>query len=630
MTDGNRIWTSICRSVAGAFLLVATVASPGQAASPKGQCIKSVCKSQKKSCLAGFQSQFSTAKGACGAGKQCKKDAKTLFKNNKKRCGTEFKTCKTCCGGEVTTSCSVAVCGDGNTVAGEECDNGTANSNTVPDACRANCRVAACGDRVVDSAEQCEPPSQGACDASCAVVTTTTVASTTTTVTSTTTTTTLPEPCGNGTLETGEECDDGNLISTDGCTDACTTCGNGTVTAPEECDDGDLDSNDGCDADCTVTGCGNSVVTPPETCDDGNTNNDDDCPSNCIIQACEPDFGSDRTVDIEVSSGDRVAGLTVFLDYPEGKVRIPGSGGGVPAGIISDLPFGTFAATNDLDHALRQVIAGSFEILDGLLFRVHFENCIGAPGPVLGDFTCQVVAAADTSGAPLSGVTCTVVGLPMGTTTTTAASTTAASTTTTTSASTTTTTGASTTTTTTTSASTTTTTGASTTTTTISPLCGNGAPNPGETCDDGNQSNNDACPTDCVIDACTPVAGTQRFFEIHFTPNAGVNVGGITVLMDYPEGQVEIQGPPHPGGTFSMIPPGSTPIPQDHNHTLRTVVAIGGGNPLPPGRLIRVRFRDCSGATPPTPANFGCTVLDATDPFSNPVTSEVSCSVVAP
>jgi cysteine-rich repeat protein len=228
--------------------------------------------------------------------------------------------------------------------------------------------------------------------------------------------------------------------------------------------------------------------------------------------------------------------------------------------------------------------------------------------------------------------------LPTTTSSSTSSSTsTIASTTTTTVASTTTTTAASTTTTTaptttTTAASTTTTTAASTTTTTFHPLCGNGVLNgaAGETCDDGNHSDNDACPADCRVDACTPVTGTQRNFDIFFTPNTGVNVGGITVLMDYPEGKVEIQGPPHPSGTFSMIPPGSTPIVQDWNHSLRVTVAIGGGNPLPPGRLIRVRFRDCTGATPPTPANFGCTVLEATDPLSNPVTNEVTCTVVQP
>jgi len=161
-------------------------------------------------------------------------------------------------------------------------------------------------------------------------------------------------------------------------------------------------------------------------------------------------------------------------------------------------------------------------------------------------------------------------------------------------------------------------------------LCGNGTVNAGagETCDDGNHSDDDPCPGDCTVDACTPVVGSARSFDIYFTPNTGVNVGGITVLMDYPEGKVEIPGPPFPSSTFSGTPPGSTPIVQDWGHSLRVTVAIGGGNPLPPGKLIRLKFRDCSGATPPTPGNFVCKVLSAVDPFSNPVTNEVTCSIV--
>ena len=618
MTETNGARVSMLRSAAGTFLLLAAITSPSQAASAKSQCIKSVCKEQKKLCLSGFKSQFATAKGACGSDKQCKKEEKGLFKGNKKLCGTEFKGCKTCCGGEVTTSCSVAVCGDGNTVAGEACDDGEGNSDVVADACRTNCAAPSCGDRVVDSGEDCDPPAAGSCDGSCRTASTTT----TTTAGSTTTSTTLPEPCGNGALDVGEECDDGNRITTDGCTDACTECGNHSVTAPEECDDGDLVSGDGCDANCTVTGCGNSVVTAPETCDDGNVSDNDDCPADCVVELCDPVLGSDRPVDVQVTSGDQVAGLTVLLDYPEAKVRIPGSGGTIPAGIITDVA-GFFSSSNDLDHALRQVVAGGFGIPDGLLFRVHFETCVAASSPVLGDFHCEVLAANDANGGPLSGVTCAVAGLPSGTT-----STTGVTTTTTTGGSTTTTTGA---TTSTTAASTTTTTAPSTTTTTISASCGNGQPNPGETCDDGNQSDNDGCPSDCVIDPCTPLTGTARNFDVFFDASAGVNVGGITVLLDYPEGQVEIPGPPIPGGTLTQFPAGTFPIVTDFNHTVRTIVAIGGGNSIPLGRLFRVKFRDCSGATPPTPAAFGCAVLEATDPFSNPLSlTNVSCSVAQP
>lgn len=56
--------------------------------------------------------------------------------------------------------------------------------------------------------------------AQCAVVTTTTVSTTTTTTTSTTTT--IPPNCGNGVLDVGEDCDDGNNDAGDACSPACT------------------------------------------------------------------------------------------------------------------------------------------------------------------------------------------------------------------------------------------------------------------------------------------------------------------------------------------------------------------------------------------------------------------------
>ncbi len=47
-------------------------------------------------------------------------------------------------------------CGDGSIDALEECDDGEANSNTAPDACRTDCTLARCGDGVVDSDEGCD------------------------------------------------------------------------------------------------------------------------------------------------------------------------------------------------------------------------------------------------------------------------------------------------------------------------------------------------------------------------------------------------------------------------------------------------------------------------------------------
>jgi len=59
--------------------------------------------------------------------------------------------------------------------------------------------------------------------------------------------------CSNGTVELGEQCDDGNLVDTDGCRNGCVwaRCGDGVVRAHvEECDDGNTSSADACSSSC--------------------------------------------------------------------------------------------------------------------------------------------------------------------------------------------------------------------------------------------------------------------------------------------------------------------------------------------------------------------------------------------
>jgi cysteine-rich repeat protein len=62
--------------------------------------------------------------------------------------------------------------------------------------------------------------------------------------------------CGDGNLDPGEQCDDGNTSSCDGCSAACRqeSCGNGRVECDEECDAGPLNGapGSGCDAQCKV------------------------------------------------------------------------------------------------------------------------------------------------------------------------------------------------------------------------------------------------------------------------------------------------------------------------------------------------------------------------------------------
>ena len=53
-----------------------------------------------------------------------------------------------------------AECGNGIVEAGEACDDGFANSDTIPNACRTDCSEARCGDGVVDQGEACDPAAE--------------------------------------------------------------------------------------------------------------------------------------------------------------------------------------------------------------------------------------------------------------------------------------------------------------------------------------------------------------------------------------------------------------------------------------------------------------------------------------
>ena len=112
--------------------------------------------------------------------------------------------------------------------------------------------------------------------------------------------------CGNGILEAGEECDDGNNEDGDGCSANCDIeeehyCGDGSLDLGEECDLGILNgvtctppyggSCTYCSGTCkskTLYGgfCGDKIKQDGEECDDGNTNNLDSCRNNCKLPYC--------------------------------------------------------------------------------------------------------------------------------------------------------------------------------------------------------------------------------------------------------------------------------------------------------------------------------------------------------
>ena len=125
--------------------------------------------------------------------------------------------------------------------------------------------------------------------------------------------------CGDGRLDTIEECDDGDIMDGDGCDSecyiedsfvcssdpgkqsTCAECGDGYLDFPEECDDKDNANGDGCNSECRVEKyfqcsfydsdakmslcepiCGDGHIAGDEECDDGNNEDDDGCDETCI------------------------------------------------------------------------------------------------------------------------------------------------------------------------------------------------------------------------------------------------------------------------------------------------------------------------------------------------------------
>jgi cysteine-rich repeat protein len=166
--------------------------------------------------------------------------------------------------------------------------------------------------------------------------------------------------CGNSYVQPGEGCDDGNLVSNDGCTFSCTVesgwictppenqptvcetvCSDGLIRGLEECDDGNSSDGDGCDSQCNVVQpwvclaepslcnlCGDGSVDGVETCDDQNLTPGDGCSASCVVEGdwycsgepslCSPDGCGDGLIqagedcdDGNVSDGDGCTHLCV-------------------------------------------------------------------------------------------------------------------------------------------------------------------------------------------------------------------------------------------------------------------------------------------------------------------------------
>jgi len=156
--------------------------------------------------------------------------------------------------------------------------------------------------------------------------------------------------------------------------------------------------------------CGNGKIEIGETCDDGNTKDGDSCPSNCRIEPCIETSDTRRfAIFLEGRAETDVQGVTIFVRYPESKISIPSGGSDDPVkGSISDVPPDVLQVPNDLDYGLRDVMVGTKPFHPGRLFTVQFRGCQGATPPEAGELQCAVEDASDPAGGPVRELRCSV------------------------------------------------------------------------------------------------------------------------------------------------------------------------------------------------------------------------------
>jgi cysteine-rich repeat protein len=163
-------------------------------------------------------------------------------------------------------------------------------------------------------------------------------------------------------------------------------------------------------ADAPKAVCGNGKIEAGETCDDGNTKDGDSCPSNCRIEQCIETSATRRfTVFLEGQPETDVQGITVFVRYPESKISIPSGGSDEPVKrSISDTPPDLLQVPNDLDYGLREVMVGTKPFHPGRLFTIEFRDCQGATPPAASDLQCTIEDAADPAGTSIRDLRCSV------------------------------------------------------------------------------------------------------------------------------------------------------------------------------------------------------------------------------
>ena len=157
--------------------------------------------------------------------------------------------------------------------------------------------------------------------------------------------------------------------------------------------------------------CGNGTKETGEDCDDGNTLDCDECPSNC--KTAPPDCTATatrapQTVRLRPSAGQSITSGLFCLRYPAGTVGFPGTG------LVTQRASGFQGTTslNDFNNAVRVGLLGR-NVLSEATVTLSFDLCAGATAPPPTAFECHVVSASN-AGVSLEPATveCTPITAP--------------------------------------------------------------------------------------------------------------------------------------------------------------------------------------------------------------------------
>lgn len=164
------------------------------------------------------------------------------------------------------------------------------------------------------------------------------------------------------------------------------------------------------------------------------------------------------------------------------------------------------------------------------------------------------------------------------------------------------------------------------TSTPTGPVCGNGVQESGESCDDGNTSNCDSCPKNCIAStapvACsaTTVRHAQR---VRLQAPSGAVLSGGQICLDYPSGVVALPGAGNVTGRTSNLS-GLVTLNDFDNAVQLTFVANPGAAQVNP----TISFDLCTGQTAPLPTAFACEVKGASNAGTAIDPTTVTCTPI--